>query len=127
MERTITLVMYHGGRLVIAEDQATFQYCGGEMCVWNDIDCDTLNIFGIENMCKTHGYQKFEKIWWRNPHTEATFELRQLLVDSDILDICIASRHGDDEIDIFFQHYETEPLTLIPYHGVGSDAEGTCG
>lgn len=62
----MTRILHHGGKLMVEEDNGGVRYYGGQMCVWEDIGGDTINIFMLEDLAETHCYPRFEKIWWRN-------------------------------------------------------------
>ena len=101
----MTLILWHGGKLTITEDEDVM-YEGGEMCVWEDIPWDTFNCFDVHNLWKTHGYHSFERIWWRNRQVEepGMYQLRQILTDNDTISMCNVSISTNGEIEVYFEH-----------------------
>ena len=90
-------------------------YVGGEFCVWEGVDSDSLNIFGLEGMSNAHGYGKFINIWYRNtqvPNNE--FEAIKIEGDNDIRHMIILARLNQGELEVFFeQHPHCFPLQTI--------------
>src|ERR1044072_650127 len=76
------------------------------MCVWEGIPREEYNLFDIERIRKSHGYQRFEKIWWRNPQVDGPemYQLRELLTDNDICSMTNVSMSNNDEIELYFEH-----------------------
>src|ERR1044072_563867 len=115
MEPSITFIMWHGGSLNFTAE-GNILYESGEMCVWDGIPRDEFNTFDIENMGKTHGYLGFHKIWWRNPQVPRPHkhQLREVLGDHDIVSMTSVSIDNNGEIEIYFEHSDTIPITFIP-------------
>src|ERR1044072_4196711 len=111
MDRTMTLILWHGGKVTITDDDDV-KYEGGQMCVWEDIPCDTFNLFDVHNLGKTHGYHSFEKVWWRNRQVDepGLYQLRQILSDHDTVSMCTVSSSTNGEIEVYFEH----PICEVP-------------
>ena len=99
--------MWHGGKLNFTAE-GNILYESGEMCVWDGIPREEFNTFDIENMGK--------KIWWRNPQVPRPqkHQLREVLGDHDIVSMTSVSIDNNGEIEIYFEHSDTIPITFIP-------------
>ncbi|KAJ1376705.1 hypothetical protein SESBI_49659 [Sesbania bispinosa] len=101
----ITLILHHGGKL-LRNEQRVLEYVGGEVDVWEDLECDILNRFVIIDLCKLHKYHDIQHFYWLYPERDLDLGLREIRKDhdSDIVDMCLASKHNNGEIEIFFEH-----------------------
>ncbi|KAJ1433263.1 hypothetical protein SESBI_06206, partial [Sesbania bispinosa] len=101
----ITLILHHGGKL-LRNEQRVLEYVGGEVDVWEDLECDILNRFVIIDLCKLHKYHDIQHCYWLYPERDLDLGLREIRKDhdSDIVDMCLASKHNNGEIEIFFEH-----------------------
>ncbi|KAJ1403289.1 hypothetical protein SESBI_27437 [Sesbania bispinosa] len=101
----ITLILHHGGKL-LRNEQRVLEYVGGEVDVWEEIDCDLLNRFLIIDLCKLHKYHDIQHCYWLYPERDLDLGLREIRkdCDADIVDLCLASKHNNGEIEVFFEH-----------------------
>ncbi|KAJ1414566.1 hypothetical protein SESBI_18816 [Sesbania bispinosa] len=98
--KRITLILHHKGFL--GRQEGVLQYIGGEFCVWEGLDIDTINKFTVETLCKEHYYRRFEKIYWLKPGRDLEVGLRELEKDAHVVNMCNAARKNAGEIEIFF-------------------------
>ncbi|KAJ1387333.1 proteoglycan 4-like [Sesbania bispinosa] len=109
----ITLILHHRGFL--GRQEGVLRYIGGEFCVWEGLDIDTINKFTVETLCKEHYYRRFEKIYWLKPGRDLEVGLRELEKDAHVVNMCNAARKNAGEIEIFFIHpIEQTPLVCRP-------------
>ncbi|KAJ1406200.1 hypothetical protein SESBI_25268 [Sesbania bispinosa] len=101
----ITLILHHGGKL-LRNEQRVLEYVGGEVDVWEELECDLLNRFLIIDLCKLHKYHDIQHCYWLYPEIDLDLGLREIRKDhdSDIVDLCLASKHNNGEIEVFFEH-----------------------
>ncbi|KAJ1396567.1 hypothetical protein SESBI_32491 [Sesbania bispinosa] len=78
----IRLILHHRGSLL--REEGVLKYVGGEMCVWEGIDIDTVNIITVEALCKEHYYPRFDKIYWLKPGRKLEVRLRVLEKDAHV-------------------------------------------
>ncbi|KAJ1380238.1 hypothetical protein SESBI_46182 [Sesbania bispinosa] len=62
----ITLILHRGGKL-LRNEQNVLEYVGGEVDVWDELDCDLLNRFLIIDLCKLHKYHDIQHCFWLYP------------------------------------------------------------
>ncbi|XP_057429396.1 uncharacterized protein LOC130722617 isoform X2 [Lotus japonicus] len=113
-DNNVTLILYHGGLLEFSGENGSVSYEGGQMCVWEDLDFDRINVNIVTLMGKEHGYAVFQNIWWRDPTVSEDIVLNELSTDRDIMDICKAAKLNNGEIEIYFEHPHHKPLSMIP-------------
>ncbi|KAJ1377542.1 hypothetical protein SESBI_48798, partial [Sesbania bispinosa] len=101
----ITLILHHEGKL-LRNEQRVLKYVGGEVDVWEELECDILNRFVIIDLCKLHKYHDIQHCYWLYPERDLDLGLREIRKDhdSDIVDMCLASKHNNGEIEVFFEH-----------------------
>ncbi|KAJ1384595.1 hypothetical protein SESBI_42424 [Sesbania bispinosa] len=101
----ITVILHHGGKL-LRNEQRVLEYVGGEVDVWEELECNIMNRFVIIDLCKLHKYHDIQHCYWLNPERDLDLGLREIRKDhdSDIVDMCLASKHNNGEIEIFFEH-----------------------
>ncbi|KAJ1394772.1 hypothetical protein SESBI_33896 [Sesbania bispinosa] len=101
----ITLILHHGGKF-LRNEQRVLEYVGGEVDVWDYLECDILNRFVIIDLCKLHKYHHIEHCYWLYPERDLDGGLSEIRKDhdSDIVDMCLASKHNNGEIEVFFEH-----------------------
>ncbi|KAJ1382025.1 hypothetical protein SESBI_44617 [Sesbania bispinosa] len=70
------------------------------------LECDLLNRFLIIDLCKLHKYHDIQHCYWLYPERGLDLGLREIRKDhdSDIVDLCLASKHNNGEIEVFFEH-----------------------
>ncbi|KAJ1407646.1 hypothetical protein SESBI_24120 [Sesbania bispinosa] len=109
----ITLILHHRGSLL--REEGVLKYVGGEMCVWEGINIDTVNRFTVEGLCKEHFYPRFDEIYWLKPGRNLEVGLRALEKDAHVVNMCNAARKNEGEIEIFFIHpNEQTPILTKP-------------
>ncbi|KAJ1395506.1 proteoglycan 4-like [Sesbania bispinosa] len=106
----IRLILHHRGSLL--REEGVLKYVGGEMCVWEGIDIDIVNIITVEALCKEHYYPRFDKIYWLKPGRKLEVGLRVLEKDAHVVNMCNAARKNEGEIEIFFTHPIEQTPTL---------------
>ncbi|KAJ1408303.1 proteoglycan 4-like [Sesbania bispinosa] len=106
----IRLILHHRGSLL--REEGVLKYVGGEMCVWEGIDIDTVNIITVEALCKEHYYPRFDKIYWLKPGRKLEVGFRVLEKDAHVVNMCNAARKNEGEIEIFFTHPIEQTPTL---------------
>ncbi|KAJ1399391.1 hypothetical protein SESBI_30325 [Sesbania bispinosa] len=118
--KRITLILHHKGFL--GRQEGVLRYIGGEMCVWEGLDIDTINKFIVETLCKEHYYRRFERIYWLKPGRHLEVGLRELEKDAHVVNMCNAVRKNEGEIEIFFIHpiEQTPPVCRPSCPPVGS-------
>ncbi|KAJ1433713.1 hypothetical protein SESBI_05855 [Sesbania bispinosa] len=62
----ITLILHHGGKL-LRNEQNVLEYVGGEVDVWEELNCDLLNRFLIIDLCKLQKYHDIQHCFWLYP------------------------------------------------------------
>ncbi|KAJ1399525.1 proteoglycan 4-like [Sesbania bispinosa] len=109
----ITLILHHRGFL--GREEGVLRYIGGEICVWEGLDTDTINKFIVVELCKEHYYRSFEKIYWLKPGRVLEVGLRVLEKDVHVVNMCNAARRNGGEIEIYFIHpIEQTPSVCTP-------------
>ncbi|KAJ1403244.1 circumsporozoite protein-like [Sesbania bispinosa] len=107
----ITLILHHRGSFV--REMGELKYVGGEFCVWEGLDVDTVNLFTVETLCKEHYYRRFEKIFWLKPGRDLDLGLRELVKDVHVMEICNAGMENNGEVEIFFLHPVNLPFIIV--------------
>ncbi|KAJ1407821.1 hypothetical protein SESBI_24010 [Sesbania bispinosa] len=83
----LTLILHHGGK-ILRDDKNVLEYVGGEIDVWEGLDVDTMCLWTPSDLCKEHGYVRFDSIWWHNPDFNLEKGLRPLAEDLDVRQMC---------------------------------------
>ncbi|KAJ1406095.1 hypothetical protein SESBI_25355 [Sesbania bispinosa] len=83
----MTLILHHGGKFVKDEKQG-LEYVSGEIDVWEGVNVDTMCLWTPSDMCKEHGYIRFDNIWWNNPDFDLEKGLRPLAEDPNVRKMC---------------------------------------
>ncbi|KAJ1384306.1 hypothetical protein SESBI_42653 [Sesbania bispinosa] len=99
----LTLILHHGGKFV-KDVKNGLEYVGGEIDVWEGLDVDTMCLWTPFDLCKEHGYVRFDNIWWHNPDFDLEKGLRPLAEDLDIRQMCNIGKVRDWEMHIYFEH-----------------------
>ncbi|KAJ1421223.1 hypothetical protein SESBI_13808 [Sesbania bispinosa] len=99
----LTLILHHGGKF-LRDDKNVLEYVGGEIDVWEGLDVDTMCLWTPSNLCKEHGYVRFDSIWWHNPDFNLEKGLRPLAEDLDVRKMCNIGMVRDWEMHIYFEH-----------------------
>ncbi|KAK7397195.1 hypothetical protein VNO78_18362 [Psophocarpus tetragonolobus] len=101
-----TLILHHVGKL-LRNYQKVLEYVGGEIDVWEELECNLLNRFLIIDLCKLHKYHDIQHFYWLYPERDFDIGLREIRkdYDIDITDLCLASKHNNEEIEVFFKHH----------------------
>ncbi|KAJ1388191.1 hypothetical protein SESBI_39295 [Sesbania bispinosa] len=107
----ITLILHHRGSFV--REKGELNYVGGEFCVWEGLDVDTVNLFTVEKLCKEHYYRRFEKIFWPKPGRDLDLGLRELVKDAHVVEMCNAGRENNGEVEIYFLHPVDLPFIIV--------------
>ncbi|KAJ1419451.1 hypothetical protein SESBI_15006 [Sesbania bispinosa] len=109
----ITLILHYRGFL--GREEGVLRYIGGEMCVREGLDIDTINNFTVETLCKEYYYRSFERIYWLNPGRDLEVGLRELEKDAHVVNMCNATRKNEEGVEIFFIHpIEQRPPVCRP-------------
>ncbi|KAJ1441929.1 circumsporozoite protein-like [Sesbania bispinosa] len=116
----ITLILHHRGSFV--REMGELKYVGGEFCVWEGLDVDTVNLFIAETLCKEHYYRRFEKIFWLKPGRDLDLGLRELVKDAHVMEMCNAGMENNGEVEIFFLHPVDLPFIIV-YENSGSGVQ----
>ncbi|KAJ1380907.1 hypothetical protein SESBI_45648 [Sesbania bispinosa] len=106
----ITLILHHRGFLL--REEGVLKYVGGEMCLWEGLDIDTINKFTVETLCKEHYCRRFEKMYWLKAGRDLEVGLRELEKEAHVVKMCNAARKNQGEIEIFFIHPIEQTPTL---------------
>ncbi|KAJ1385987.1 hypothetical protein SESBI_41188 [Sesbania bispinosa] len=109
--RRITLILHHRGSFV--REMGEVKYVGGEFCIWEGLDVDTVNLFTVETLCKDHYYRRFEKILWLKPGRDLGVGLRELVKDKHVMEMCNAGMENNGEVEIFFIHPVDLPFIVV--------------
>ncbi|KAJ1410705.1 hypothetical protein SESBI_21727 [Sesbania bispinosa] len=109
--RRITLILHHRGSLV--REMGKLSYVGGEFCVWEGLDVETVNLFTVETLCKEHYYRRFEKIFWLKPGRDLDLGLRELVKDAHVFQMCNAGMENNGEVEIYFLHPVDLPFIIV--------------
>ncbi|KAJ1412038.1 hypothetical protein SESBI_20677 [Sesbania bispinosa] len=70
---TVTLLNgFHNSNIApwgkfVRNEQNVLDYVGGEVDVWDELDCDLLNRFLIIDLCKLHKYHDIQHCFWLYP------------------------------------------------------------
>ncbi|KAJ1376370.1 hypothetical protein SESBI_50021, partial [Sesbania bispinosa] len=99
----LTLILHHGGKF-LRDDKNVLEYVGGEIDVWEGLDVDTMCLWTPSDLCKEHGYVRFDSIWWLNPDFNLEKGLRPLAEDLDVRQMCSIGMVRDWEMHIYFEH-----------------------
>ncbi|KAJ1439838.1 hypothetical protein SESBI_02060 [Sesbania bispinosa] len=99
----LTLILHHGGKF-LRDDKNVLEYVGGEIDVWEGLDVDTMCLWTPSDLCKEHGYVRFDSIWWHNPDFNLEKGLRPLAEDLDVRQMCNIGMVRDWEMHIYFEH-----------------------
>ncbi|KAJ1393600.1 hypothetical protein SESBI_34784 [Sesbania bispinosa] len=99
----LTLILHHGGKF-LRDDKNVLEYVGGEIDVWEGLDVDTMCLWTPSDLCKEHGYVRFDSIWWHNPDFNLEKGLRPLAEDLDVRKMCNIGMVRDWEMHIYFEH-----------------------
>ncbi|KAJ1396026.1 hypothetical protein SESBI_32855 [Sesbania bispinosa] len=103
LEFFLTFILHHGGKFV-KDDKNGLEYVGGEIDVWEGLDVDTMCLWTPSDLCKEHGYVRFDNIWWHNPDFDLEKGLRPLAEDLDVRQMCNIGKVRDWEMHIYFEH-----------------------
>ncbi|KAJ1380489.1 Ricin B-like lectin [Sesbania bispinosa] len=117
------IILHHGGKF-LRDDKNVLEYVGGEIDVWEGLDVDTMCLWTPSDMCKEHGYVRFDNIWWHNPDFKLEKGLRPLAEDLDVRQMCnIGMAPNDATIDEDLRRTVDDILrmTMAP-HFVEDDA-----
>ncbi|KAJ1400057.1 hypothetical protein SESBI_29893 [Sesbania bispinosa] len=99
----LNLILHHGGKF-LRDDKNVLEYVGGEIDVWEGLDVDTMCLWTPSDLCKEHGYVRFDSIWWHNPDFNLEKGLRPLAEDLDVRQMCNIGMVRDWEMHIYFEH-----------------------
>ncbi|KAJ1438046.1 hypothetical protein SESBI_03478 [Sesbania bispinosa] len=99
----LTLILHHGGKF-LKDDKNVLEYVGGEIDIWEGLDVDTMCLWTPSDLCKEHGYVRFDNIWWHNPDFNLEKGLRPLAEDLDVRQMCNIGMVRDWEMHIYFEH-----------------------
>ncbi|KAJ1380485.1 hypothetical protein SESBI_45969 [Sesbania bispinosa] len=95
----LTLILHHGGKF-LRDDKNVLEYVGGEIDVWEGLDVDTMCLWTPFDLCKEHGYVRFDSIWWHNPDFNLEKGLRPLAEGLDVRQMCNIGMVRDWEITV---------------------------
>ncbi|KAJ1410424.1 hypothetical protein SESBI_21919 [Sesbania bispinosa] len=99
----LTLILHHGGKFV-RDDKNVLEYVGGEIDVWEGLDVNTMCLWTPSDLCKDHGYVRFDSIWWHNPDFNLEKGLKPLDEYLDVRQMCNIGKVHDWEMHIYFEH-----------------------